>query len=77
MRKPRGGFKVLDNYPELSPHWTATLERLSQTGHIAGAPVDGNPDQRAGITQPYIFGPIFWLAWYMLGDTLTIIHADL
>jgi hypothetical protein len=89
VAKPPSGFRIiitpvvqamvddlLANHPELPKHWRAVIERLKASGHIAGEAVAGNPAQRAAIIQPFYNGPNIWLAWRVLGDTITIIRAQ-
>ena len=88
VAKPPGGFKVvvmpavqvmvddlLAHHPELLRNWRAVIARLQESGHIAGAAVDGNPGQRVASFQPFDNGPILNLAWRVLGDTVTVLRA--
>jgi len=90
VARPPGGFNVVvrpnvqafvnelcAHHPELPRHWKAVIERLKEAGHKAGEPVDGDASQRTAIFQPFYKGPNIWLAWRVLGDTITVLLADL
>ena len=90
IAKPPGGFNIVvtppvqafvddlfAHHPELPRHWRAGLDRLRQAAHTMGEAIDGHPGQRAAIVQPFHNGPNIWLAWRVLGDTVTILRADL
>lgn len=89
IAKPPGGFWIvkvpavqamiddtLAHHPELLKPWRAVEERLKASGHIAGDAVDGLSHQRAAIFQPTANGPKIWLAWHVLGDTITILKGQ-
>ncbi len=88
VAKPPGGFHVIvepqvqamvddvfANHPMMPRHWRAVIERLKAAGHTEGEPVDRNASQRVATLQPFYKGPSIWLAWHVLGDTVTVIAA--
>ena len=90
VAKPPGGFNVelapavqrmvedlLGRHPELERPWRAVIERLRQAAHTMGEPVGGVTTNRAAIVEPAYRGPKIWLAWRVLGDTVTVLNATM
>ncbi len=68
---------LFPQFPELKRHWKAVLQRLRESGHVAGSPVNGNSNNRVVTAQPFYNGPMISLAWIVYGDTVTIVAATL
>jgi len=89
IAKPPGGFEVrlsravqafvdgmFSDDPELQNSWRPLMARLRDSGHTVGEVYRTDPSQRIGIFRPTATGPVFSLAWHVLGDTVTVVKAD-
>ncbi len=66
---------TLQDHPELFRYWDAVLQRLREAGHHMGTTVDGNDSHRVASIATEYDGPVIWIAWRVLGDTVTVLKA--